>query len=379
MRSIARKNGHLIIVVILTVIGSTGYAQVGIGTQTPDTSSELEIRSSDKGILIPRLSSQDLVTNPAEGLLIYNTTEEKFYYYNGTKWQELSPWDYRQGSNAADEDDVIVNFNNDSNAGIDSSTPQSKLSVGGNVSIGTTYSDNNAAPANGLIVEGNVGIGTTNPGTNALSVNGAVNIQNNLTVTGTIDGIGTVPEGGIIMWSGNVTASFETNGSGRTGTQYEGWALCNGNNNTPNLSGRFIVAYDQNGSATPVNGGGKQINYGAVGNTGGSDTHQLSIGEMPSHNHRLTISNSGRHQHNALIDSGREGDYETDPGGGGSMWMDDDAGSRQRNDNPVANGFLPTTFEGSHSHSGSIGSSGSNETHENRPAYYVLAFIMRTN
>ena len=51
--------------------------------------------------------------------------------------------------------------NSSSNFGIGTTTPASKLSIGGNASIGANY--NVAAPANGLIVQGNVGIGTTSP------------------------------------------------------------------------------------------------------------------------------------------------------------------------------------------------------------------------
>jgi hypothetical protein len=52
------------------------YGQVGIGTVTPENSSILDISSSSKGLLIPRLSTlqRDAIVSPAEGLLIYNTS-----------------------------------------------------------------------------------------------------------------------------------------------------------------------------------------------------------------------------------------------------------------------------------------------------------------
>jgi len=65
------------------------FAQVGIGTTTPDTSSILEIENVTKGILVPRMteSDRDAITSPAEGLLIYQTDNgADFYYYNGTAW-----------------------------------------------------------------------------------------------------------------------------------------------------------------------------------------------------------------------------------------------------------------------------------------------------
>ncbi len=51
------------------------HAQTGIGTTTPDASAKLEIFSTDKGLLIPRmtLSQRTAITSPANGLLVYQT------------------------------------------------------------------------------------------------------------------------------------------------------------------------------------------------------------------------------------------------------------------------------------------------------------------
>lgn len=63
-------------------------AQVGIGTTDPNNSSMLEVSSTSKGFLPPRMleSERDAITNPASGLLIYNSTSNKLNYYNGTSW-----------------------------------------------------------------------------------------------------------------------------------------------------------------------------------------------------------------------------------------------------------------------------------------------------
>ena len=68
------------------------FAQVGIGTTNPDTSSVLHIESTEAGLLIPRLTyiQKLLVSNPANGLLIYQTDGEAgFWYFDGTNWQPL--------------------------------------------------------------------------------------------------------------------------------------------------------------------------------------------------------------------------------------------------------------------------------------------------
>jgi trimeric autotransporter adhesin len=74
------------------IFPSTGSA--GIGTTTPDASSLLEIKSTQKGILIPRMTSaqRNAIVTPATGLLIYQTNSTPgFYYYTGTAWKAITP------------------------------------------------------------------------------------------------------------------------------------------------------------------------------------------------------------------------------------------------------------------------------------------------
>jgi hypothetical protein len=75
-------------------------AQTGIGTNTPDASAKLDISSTNKGFLPPRLtltSSTDNTTipNPAIGLLVYNTGNNAglvagYYYWNGSSWATIA-------------------------------------------------------------------------------------------------------------------------------------------------------------------------------------------------------------------------------------------------------------------------------------------------
>lgn len=66
-------------------------AQVGIGTQTPDNSAILELFSTEKGLLIPRMNSTQrlAIANPANGLLVYDENLSKLYFFDGTDWNEL--------------------------------------------------------------------------------------------------------------------------------------------------------------------------------------------------------------------------------------------------------------------------------------------------
>jgi hypothetical protein len=70
---------------------STGSA--GIGTTSPNASSLLEVRSTSKGVLIPRMTQtqRNAIKSPATGLLIFQTDRTAgFYYYSGTAWTAVS-------------------------------------------------------------------------------------------------------------------------------------------------------------------------------------------------------------------------------------------------------------------------------------------------
>ncbi|MCP4089288.1 MAG: hypothetical protein GY746_05805 [Gammaproteobacteria bacterium] len=64
---------------------------IGTGTNTPESSAQLEVRSTTKGLLPPRMTSaqRDLIINPAEGLQIYNTDSKCLNFYIGYSWHEL--------------------------------------------------------------------------------------------------------------------------------------------------------------------------------------------------------------------------------------------------------------------------------------------------
>ena len=73
--------------VLLTAITS---AQVGVGTTTPNASSALDITSTTKGLLIPRMEEGDRIAidTPATGLMVFQTDGAAgFYYYNGSSWE----------------------------------------------------------------------------------------------------------------------------------------------------------------------------------------------------------------------------------------------------------------------------------------------------
>jgi hypothetical protein len=80
-----------IIIIILVITGFNGIiAQSGINTTTPDQSAILDVYSTNKGFLPPRLTTaqRHAIVNPAAGLTIYNTTVNCLQWYNGLYWYD---------------------------------------------------------------------------------------------------------------------------------------------------------------------------------------------------------------------------------------------------------------------------------------------------
>ncbi|MEN9399125.1 MAG: hypothetical protein RL632_226 [Bacteroidota bacterium] len=76
------------------VVSQTIFAQnnVGIGTNTPDPSAIVDMSASDKGMLVPRMTSaqRTAIVNPAEALLVYDTDVECYFYFKlSSGWLNL--------------------------------------------------------------------------------------------------------------------------------------------------------------------------------------------------------------------------------------------------------------------------------------------------
>ena len=72
------------------IITTNLFAQVGIGTTTPNASSILDLTSSTQGLLTPRMTTAQriAIVSPADGLMVYDTDLKSFYHYNST----LTSW-----------------------------------------------------------------------------------------------------------------------------------------------------------------------------------------------------------------------------------------------------------------------------------------------
>lgn len=135
---------------------------------------------------------------------------------------------------------------------------------------------------------------------------------------------GGIPSGCILIWSGAADAIPD------------GWALCDGTNDTPDLRGRFVLGANSN----------------HVGETGGSATVQLTIDEMPQHGHceYLDVSGHGRTQ------------------------LGSNSSTRRT---PVTGWFSQTGFSSVSTYWQETELVGGSQPHSNMPPYYALCYIMK--
>ena len=117
--------------------GAFAHSQVGIGTPEPNTSAELDITSTDKGILIPRVALKDLtdtttITNGnVNSLIVFNTNETTdlqpgYYYWYNDRWLRM----INQNDSSIKEPWKIQNTENQAVLNTDDIYQQGKVAVG---------------------------------------------------------------------------------------------------------------------------------------------------------------------------------------------------------------------------------------------------------
>ena len=284
------------------------FGQVSIGnSNTPNSEVILDLTNSDgKGLLLPKKYSS--ITKPL-GNIFYSSSKNMIGVVDSISGgvnvvNYLSPWRHTDANSD-------VTFTSD---------------------IGKVIITNTDNATDGRVV---------------LEVqDGSINVQD-----GKIKEYGhdLLPQGAIIMWSGN--------------TAPDGWALCDGgshpkedgsgNVTVPNLKGRFIVGYD------PSN-----ADYNTIGNRGGSNIMSHTHGVNPPNR---TTSAGGAHSHNGIT-AGPVGSRSVGNNQSGSgTTVPNTAHTHIINDEP------------DHTHDLDIPNftSDTASNNENRPPYWTLAFIMK--
>ena len=110
-------------------------AGIAINTNSanPDASAMMDIQSTTKGLLIPRMTTaeRNAIVSPFKGLLVFDNTSSSFWFYNGSAWSEINGGG---GNNWSTNGDDIYN-NNTGNVGIGTSIPAARLSVDSSIMV----------------------------------------------------------------------------------------------------------------------------------------------------------------------------------------------------------------------------------------------------
>ena len=100
---------RLIYLFLLSFFAFNLQAQVGVNTTSPNASSLLDVSSTTKGFLYPKLTNTQMnaIASPATGLIVYNTDATALFVYNGAAWNMLE-----DKSSAIVDDGVTVQLDN---------------------------------------------------------------------------------------------------------------------------------------------------------------------------------------------------------------------------------------------------------------------------
>src|SRR4051812_4033037 len=105
------KNKLFVFLVVVSIAQTSAAQNVGIGTNTPNPAALLDVSSTTKGVLVPRMNTVQMngIGGP-NGLLVYNTDSAAFAYSD-------DGWVYLKGTT-----NVGINWNTKGNVGTNSST-----------------------------------------------------------------------------------------------------------------------------------------------------------------------------------------------------------------------------------------------------------------
>jgi hypothetical protein len=114
------KKIYYILTILLCIYVQTANAQMGVNSSgaAPATSSILDVSSTTKGLLIPRMTSaqRDAIVSPANGLMIYNTGINEIQVFN-TSWKIASRISIPQVISGSATTGIVQGFNTGTGAG----------------------------------------------------------------------------------------------------------------------------------------------------------------------------------------------------------------------------------------------------------------------
>ncbi len=134
------KKFYLLIIVLEAIIITAAGQNVGIGTTSPNNSAALDVTANNKGVLLPRLTSlqRKAISNPATGLLVFDTDRSTLMFFDGVAWKALSFSDENKTNPISRNGSDIAN----------SASFGTRVSISGNYAIAGAPRYNNGGASN---------------------------------------------------------------------------------------------------------------------------------------------------------------------------------------------------------------------------------------
>jgi len=278
--------GEVVIMGNLDVQGTTAYFG---STEVDIFDNIIRMNANHSSVTDGGISVTNSSTPPVDKLFSYNNQGDHW----STNNTDLELGTGGMGAGFMNIDNINIDGNTISRIGagdlvLTAGTGHLQVSSSANINITSSNQTTITAGTGKVIIEDITfkdGTISTNDGTglNLTSGSGNIYTQNsNLDLgagTLTVDSVDNahVPMGVIMLWYGD-----ETNVP-------NGWAICNGTNGTPNLSGRFVVGSGNNTETTYTEA-----------QLGGQDSYTLAVSHLPSHNHDASSQNTDiPHNHDA--------------------------------------------------------------------------------
>lgn len=282
-------------------------SQVGIGTNTPDNSAMLQVQSTEKGFLLPQMSSaqRTAIVAPANGLQVYDTNSNSIWFFNGTFWVNTqamaSVGDIKSGIQLNDHSGWVL---------LDGRAINTLSSNQQDAATASGLSGNLPNATDAYLVQ-NGGTLASVAGNNTATLTQAnlpiVTFSGTAASAGGHSHTGTTSTNGAHAHSGSTSSSGNHNHTGTTaisGDHSHGlpvafsatnasWAI------TPAAN---VAGFTQPGSAS-TNSSGSHAHSLNIDNNG-AHTHSLTINSNGAHTHSLTVNSSGTHSHSVTVSSG---------------------------------------------------------------------------
>lgn len=280
---------------IIVLFISHVNAQVGIGTNSPDSSAILDVSSTQRGLLFPRMTTaqRTSITSPAAGLHVFDTNTNSAWFFDGTYWVNYATQskygDVKSGIQSADHDGwVLLDGRALNTLSATQQTVVSSLGLSGNLPDATdSY----------LVQNGGAMASVTGTNTTTLS---QANLPNT-TFTGSTNTTGSHIHSGSTTTAGNHRHDFAIGSQPQRrylSMGFSGWTDYLYGGSGADQSAIATLFYTTTVTST------SPYPQQSTSSWNTTTRDNPSIAFSGNHNHSLNINSSGNHSHTVTVNSG---------------------------------------------------------------------------